>query len=214
LPAWQEDPRLHYDAVYEPIVSKGLMYAASSRNDFISAYDINTGVEQWRFMAGGSVRFAAIAQDGLLFFGADDGCFYCLDQSNGSLTWKFQVAPNNRRVIGNGRMISVWPIRGGAVVKDGRIWFTAGVWSFEGTFLCSFDVGSAREAASSVDGSADVMTHLQNSRLRNLTIETLDELTPHYQNLTQMCMIIACGKRTQACSVFGENPGSTCRRLG
>jgi outer membrane protein assembly factor BamB len=208
-PAWQEDPRLHYDAVYEPIVSNGLMYKASSRNDSISAYDIHTGVERWRFIAGGPIRFAPISNDGLLFFGADDGCFYCLDQSDGSLTWKFQVAPNNRRVIGNGRMISVWPIRGGAVLKNGSIWFTAGVWSFEGTFLCSFDVGSAREAASSLAGSDYTLTHLRNSKLRNVTIETLDGLTPQgYLAATDERLIVPCGRSNVAIREFA-NPSKS-----
>ena len=42
----------------------------------------------------------------------------------------------------NDRLISVWPIRGGPVLHEDRIYFTAGVWPFEGTFLFSVDLNS------------------------------------------------------------------------
>ena len=82
-PAWPEDPRLHFDAGYEPIVVGSTMYLASSRNDSLTAIDTRTGDEKWRFYAGGPVRFAPVVADGRLYFGADDGVFYCLDAHAG-----------------------------------------------------------------------------------------------------------------------------------
>ena len=126
-PAWTEDPRLHFDASYEPVAPHGMLYIASSRNDSLMAVDTTTGEEQWRFYAGGPIRFAPVISDGMLFFGADDGCFYCVDAKSGQQIWKFLAAPQRRKVLGNARLTSVWPVRGGAVLHQGRIWFSARV---------------------------------------------------------------------------------------
>jgi len=88
------------------------------------------------------VRFAPVASDGKVYFGADDGIFYCLDAATGRAEWTFKAAPNDRKVIGNGRLISVWPVRGGPLLVDGKIHFTAGVWPFEGTFLYTLDAAT------------------------------------------------------------------------
>jgi len=139
-PAWQEDVRVQFDATYEPIVVGQTMLVGSAQTDSVTAIDTHTGVEKWRFFTNGPVRFAPVATEGKVFFGADDGFFYCLNLATGSLNWKFNAAPNARKVLGNERLISVWPIRGGPVLHDDRIWFIAGVWPFEGAFLYSFAV--------------------------------------------------------------------------
>jgi len=76
-PAWPEDPRLHFDAVYQPVVMEQRMFLASSVNDSVTAYDTASGAQQWRFNAEGPVRFAPTAWEGKVYFGADDGCLFC-----------------------------------------------------------------------------------------------------------------------------------------
>jgi glucose dehydrogenase len=60
-PAWSEDPRLQFDASYEPIVAAKTMFLASSRNDSVTALDTETGAGRWRFFADSPVRFAPVA---------------------------------------------------------------------------------------------------------------------------------------------------------
>jgi hypothetical protein len=81
------------------------------------------------------VRFAPVVWEGKVYAGSDDGHLYCLDAKSGALRWKFKAVPSDRKVIGNGRLISLWPLRGGAVLDDGTIYFAAGVWPFEGVFV-------------------------------------------------------------------------------
>lgn len=38
-------------------------------------------------------------------------------------------------VLGNERMISKWPARGGPVVHDGILYRAAGIWQSEGVFV-------------------------------------------------------------------------------
>ncbi|MBC8354367.1 MAG: PQQ-binding-like beta-propeller repeat protein [Planctomycetes bacterium] len=139
--AWPEDPRLHFDASLEPIVAGQTLFVASSRNDSLTAINTVNGERRWRFFADAPIRFAPIAVNERVYFGADDGCFYCLQAADGTLVWKFSAAPTNRRVIGNERFTSAWPLRGGPVLADGHIYFTVGVWPFEGTQLFSIKIG-------------------------------------------------------------------------
>ncbi|MGB6042782.1 MAG: PQQ-binding-like beta-propeller repeat protein, partial [Pirellulales bacterium] len=145
-PAWPEDPRLLFDATYEPVVAGQLMYVASAQTDSVAAYDTQSGKPRWQFFTDGPIRFAPVVVEDTVMFGADDGFFYCLDGNSGKLRWKFNAAPSGRRALGNDRLVSIWPVRGGAVLSDGKVHFTAGVWPFEGSYLYSFDAKAAAAA--------------------------------------------------------------------
>lgn len=131
--------RLQFDAGYEPIIRGRMLIVASSLNHSVSGYDIASGRLQWRFYTGGPVRFAPAAWKDKLYVGSDDGWLYCLNSLTGEQVWRFRAAPSNRKLLGNGRLISVWPVRGGPVAADGRVYFAAGVWSFEGIFVYALD---------------------------------------------------------------------------
>lgn len=141
VPAYRSG-RLQFDAGYEPVVSGGLVVVGSSRNDSVSAFDAQTGALRWQTFVGGPVRFAPAIQDRRAYIASDDGCLYCLDLETGRELWKFRAAPSDRKVLGNRRMISVWPVRGGPVVADDRVYFAAGVWPMEGVFVYCLDATS------------------------------------------------------------------------
>jgi hypothetical protein len=54
--AWQEDPRLHFDASYEPIVVGKRLIVASSRTNSVTAYDTDSGDQLWRYLTEAPVR--------------------------------------------------------------------------------------------------------------------------------------------------------------
>ncbi len=142
-PAYK-NKRLQFDAGYEPIVKGKRLFVGSSHNDSMTAYDTETGKQLWRYFADGPIRFAPVAWKDRLLFGSDDGFMYCLNGADGKLIWKFRAVPSNRKVIGNGRLVSVWAIRGGPVVADDVIYFAAGVWAFEGIFVYALDAKTGR----------------------------------------------------------------------
>ncbi|MDG2124581.1 MAG: PQQ-binding-like beta-propeller repeat protein, partial [Verrucomicrobiales bacterium] len=144
IPAFN-DVRLQFDRSYEPIVNGKRLFIASGRDDCVTAYDTETGKQLWRFYANGPVRLAPVAWKGRVMFGSDDGVFYCLRASTGALAWKFKAVPSDRKLIGNKRLISVWPVRGGPVIKDGRVYFAAGVWPFEGVFVYCLDAATGKK---------------------------------------------------------------------
>ncbi|MHC4351476.1 MAG: outer membrane protein assembly factor BamB family protein, partial [Planctomycetota bacterium] len=136
--------RLQFDAGYEPVVMGKTLFVGSPSNDSVSAVDTETGAEKWKFYTDGPVRFAPVAWKNKVFAASDDGCLYCLDAAAGKLLWKLRAVPSDRKIIGNGRLMSVWPIRGGPVLKDGRIYFAAGIWPFEGIFIYALDAETGK----------------------------------------------------------------------
>ena len=140
-PAYRSE-RLQFDAGYEPIASGGLVIIGSSRNDSVTAFDALTGEQRWRIFTGGPVRFAPVVWRDRVFFGSDDGYLYCVSRDSGDLIRKFRAVPSQRKLLGNQRMISVWPVRGGPVVADDRVYFAAGVWPMEGVFVYCLDAAS------------------------------------------------------------------------
>ncbi|MCA9263964.1 MAG: hypothetical protein KDA60_08965, partial [Planctomycetales bacterium] len=62
--------------------------------------------------------------------------------ATGEVRWKLAAVPSARKLLGNGRLISVWPVRGGPAVADGVVYFAAGVWSFEGVFVYAIDAAT------------------------------------------------------------------------
>jgi outer membrane protein assembly factor BamB len=143
-PAWPLDPqqRVNFDASYEPVVMGKLMFLASPNDGSITAYQTETGVEAWKFYTGGPVRCAPACWNGRIYVGSDDGHLYCLAADSGKLLWKFRAAPADRpdrKLLGNGHLVSFWPVRGGPVVRDGTVCFGSGVWSIFGVFLYGLD---------------------------------------------------------------------------
>ncbi|MBL9181049.1 MAG: PQQ-binding-like beta-propeller repeat protein [Verrucomicrobiaceae bacterium] len=143
-PAFKE-PRLQFDRSYEPVGAGKRLLVGSSREDCVIAFDSETGAELWRAIADGPVRFAPVIVGETAIFGSDDGLVRCVKLSDGSLSWQKRAVPSNRLLLGNQRLISVWPVRGGPVAKDGRVYFAAGVWPLEGTFVFCCDAATGTE---------------------------------------------------------------------
>lgn len=143
-PAYR-DVRLQFDLGYEPVVLGQRLFVGSSRDDSVTAYATDTGAELWKMFADGPVRFAPVAGDGRVIFGSDDGILRCVSAATGELMWQKRAVPSDRQLLGNGRLISVWPIRGGPVLHAGRVYFAAGVWPLEGVFIYCLDAATGRE---------------------------------------------------------------------
>lgn len=138
-PAFQ-DNRLQFDAGYEPVVVGQTLLLTSSLSNSLTAYDTRTGKEIWKFCTNGPIRFAPAVEGESVCVGSDDGCLYCVDLHSGELRWKHRAVPNARMLLGNRRLISVWPVRGGPVVDGGIVYFAAGVIPIEGAFVAALDI--------------------------------------------------------------------------
>ncbi len=138
-PAWPEPGRelnrLAFDHAYEVVAAEGLAFFGSSADHKVYALDLATGQTRWSFFTEGPVRFAPAIERGRVFVASDDGCLYCLSAADGRLLWRFRGGLRNERIIGNGQLISRWPLRTGVAVESGLVYFTAGMWPNEGVWL-------------------------------------------------------------------------------
>ncbi|QDS87803.1 Alcohol dehydrogenase [cytochrome c] precursor [Rosistilla ulvae] len=145
LPAWDDPLNLDlmtYDRIFEPIVVDGRMFVGFNDEDKLQALDADTGRELWSFVTEAPVRLPPVGWQNKVYFCSDDGFLYCVNAEDGSLEWKFSGAPNAQHVIGNRRLTSAWPARGGPVVRDNRVYFAASIWPFMGTFIYALDAES------------------------------------------------------------------------
>lgn len=138
-----DDPLNHdlmpYDKLFEPVILGSRLFVGFNDTDKVVAFDLETGEELWRFYAGGPVRLPPVGWAGKIYFTSDDGYLYCLAAENGRLKWRFRGGPSERKALGNHRLISAWPARGGPVLRDGKVYFAASIWPFMGTFIYSLD---------------------------------------------------------------------------
>ncbi|MBN2506033.1 MAG: PQQ-binding-like beta-propeller repeat protein [Verrucomicrobia bacterium] len=143
--AW-DDPLNHdlmsYDRIFEPVVLGDRMFIGFNDTDKVVALDIRSGKELWRFYTDGPVRLPPAAWNDRVYFTSDDGYVYCVSADRGTLHWKFLGGPSARKVLGNRRVISAWPARGGPVVRDGVVYFAASIWPFMGTFIYALDAAT------------------------------------------------------------------------
>jgi outer membrane protein assembly factor BamB len=139
-PAWSgRDTRMPFDLAFQPVVAGGLVFFGSSSDCTVYALDARTGRQRWKYVTEGPVRFAPAVWKDKLFVVSDDGHLYSLAVRDGILLSKKRGGPDADMVLGNDRLISRWPARGGPVVKDGIVYFGAGLWPSEGIYLHAVD---------------------------------------------------------------------------
>jgi len=148
VPVWDDtlnQDLMPLDRVFEPIVLGQRLYVGFNDQDKLVALDLNNGAELWSFYADGPIRLPPAGHQGRIYFTSDDGYLYCLSAVTGELLWKFRGGPSNRMNLGNKRMISSWPARGGLVIQDNVLYFAAGIWPFMGIFMYALEPETGRE---------------------------------------------------------------------
>lgn len=138
-PAWPRSQRMTFDRAPQPIVAGGRVFFGDSVDGRIVALDAKRGAMEWTFPTRAPIRFAPTWREGRLYAVSDDGHLYCLKADDGKLLWKKRGGPGDEMGLGNGRMISRWPARGGAVIFDDIVYFAAGIWPSDGVALYALD---------------------------------------------------------------------------
>ena len=157
-PAWPEPARqdfwhrqfnlrstVAYDRAFHVVGAGDTIFFASSADDKIYALDSRTGRQRWTFFAEGPLRFSPCVSDGKVYAGSDDGYIYCLSADDGSLIWKQKGTDGDRIIPNNGRMISARPIRAGLLVDNETLYFAAGLFPNQGTFVSALTAEDGSE---------------------------------------------------------------------
>jgi outer membrane protein assembly factor BamB len=139
-PAWQgRDTRMSFDYAYQTVIADGRLYFGSSADCKIYALNARTGEEEWSIITDAPVRFAPVFWNNRVYAVSDDGFLYCLNASDGKEIWQRRGGSDAHMILGNDHMVSKWPARGGAAIKDGIVYFAAGIWPSEGIFIYALD---------------------------------------------------------------------------
>lgn len=141
--AWDDPLNLDlmtYDRVFEPVVINGRVIVPYNDESKVVAYSLDDGSKLWTFFAEAPVRLSAAGFKDKVCFCSDDGYLYCVDVTSGRLLWKFFGGPNQQHALGNRRLVSAWPARGGPVIRDGNVYFSASIWPFMGVFIYALDL--------------------------------------------------------------------------
>jgi len=147
LPVWNDplnQDLMPYDTVFQPVVMGHRMFLGFNDSDKVVALDMRTGDVLWTFYSGGPVRFSPVAAAGKVYFTSDDGYLYCVDAETENLRWNLRGGPSAQKVLGNQRIISAWPARGGPVLRDNTLYFAASIWPFMGTFVYAVDAETGK----------------------------------------------------------------------
>ncbi len=144
-PVW-DDPLnrnlMHYDRLFEPVVAGNKLFIGFNDQDKVVALDLDSGEELWHFYADGPVRLPLAINKDKIYFTGDDGFIYCLKTDSGELVWKRLLAPSENKLLGNKRLISMWPARGGVVIKDDFVYTAASIFPLMGTFIYALDAAT------------------------------------------------------------------------
>jgi outer membrane protein assembly factor BamB len=178
-PAWQGEakwdgwnkvydmkPRQIFDRAFHAVVAGNRLYFGSSADDTLHCLDAKSGQELWSYVTEGPIRLAPTIHEGRAYFGSDDGRVYCVKADTGELVWKVRATPQDRRIPGNGRLISVWPVRTSLIVQDGQVCTTAGMFPAEGVHLVGFDAATGQERWRQVQHDLPAQGYLLASRSR------------------------------------------------
>ena len=134
--------RVVHDRSFSPVSRDGRVFYGSSSDDGLHALDAATGKRLWTFHAEGPVRMAPFVGSEHLWFGSDDGFVYCLEVETGALSWRRRLAPEDRRIPSNGKLISPWPVRTGVAQANGVLYATAGLFPEQGCWAFALDAES------------------------------------------------------------------------
>ncbi len=200
-PAWPKtQPRLQFDAAPQPVVAGQHLFVPSTGTDSVTAYDTRSGEEVWRFYANGPVRFAPVAAKGRVHFVSDDGYLYTVDAKSGKLLWKFNGSPRERWLLGNKRLISSWPARGGPVLHDGKLFFTASIWPFMGLFVHALNPETGEVVWTNSGDGSNWTDHPHGGAIAFGTIAPQGHLAA-----SRNCLVVPGGRSTPA--VFDTKTG-------
>lgn len=155
-PAWPEEAkkdyfnrrtpqeRVNYDKAFHVVGVRKRLYFGSSADDRVRCLDAETGAEIWSFCTEGPVRLAPTIDNGKVYFGSDDGCAYCLDAETGKQIWKQRVAPGERQIAGNERIVNAWPVRTDFFIENNIGHICAGLFAEQGVSSNAIDLRTGK----------------------------------------------------------------------
>lgn len=113
----------------QAVVAGGRVIVASIAEGSVHAFDAASGKALWTYDSGSRIDTSPTLIGNLCVFGSHDGFITSLKAETGAVLWRFNAAPEHRRIANNGRLESPWPVIGSVLFHDGAIFASAGHYS-------------------------------------------------------------------------------------
>jgi len=158
----------------QPVCAGGKVFVASVDSHQLCAVSAGDGRKIWTHTAGGRIDSSPTLHRGLVVFGSADGRVTCLDQRDGQVVWRFEAAPQARRIVYHGQLESSWPVHGSVLVHKGELVFTAGRSSYVdgGIYLYRLAPRTGKMLACSVISHLDPVTGKQTAPEKRGTFDS------------------------------------------
>jgi len=140
----RRERKVRYDDCFPAVAAGSAVFLCSSAENKVHCLDAGTGAVRWSACTDAPPRLAPTVWRGKVYVGADDGVVRCLAAADGRPIWSFRAAPSRRKVLGQGRIMSLWPVRTGVLVDGGVAYFGAGLFPAEGLYLYALDAETGR----------------------------------------------------------------------
>jgi len=124
-----------------PVTVGGIMFFSGS-DGIVRALETATGEIRWKAYTGGPVRFPPTIWKGRVLAGSGDGWVYAFEALTGRLLWRFNAAPEHRKIPVYGSLMSTWPVASGVVIEDGIAYFAAGIVNYDGIHVYALDAAT------------------------------------------------------------------------
>lgn len=153
-----EKSLIDFDHAYQIVAADERVLYATSADDQVVCLQLQDGKELWRFFAEGPIRLAPTISGDRVVFGCDDGFIYCLKLATGELIWRQAAAKEpGKRIPGNGRIVGQHPVRSGVLIRDGLVYYAAGLFPKQNVWhgVISLETGeflTAKSVNASVQG--------------------------------------------------------------
>ncbi len=121
--AWQADLGGRLTA---PVVAEGVLLVAAPDAHQVHALDAAGGRVLWTSTGAARVDSPPTIDRGRVLFGSADGWVYCLRLTDGTPVWRFRAAAQERQIVVDEQLESVWPVSGSVLVVEGGAYFVAG----------------------------------------------------------------------------------------
>ena len=132
-----------------PICAGSLVFLAD-RAGAVRAFD-RAGNAVWTRYTEGPIYFPPTYSASRLFVGSADGSVHAFEAATGRPLWRYQVAPRDLRIPIFGKLVSRWPVSGGVVVQDRRVYAAAGFTHYDGTHVVALDAETGEVLARNDD---------------------------------------------------------------
>ncbi len=157
-PTWTAD-LVSNELPTAPVAAGGFVFVAD-RTGVVRSFS-GDGKPIWKAYTGGPIFYPPAISHDRVYVGSADGRVYAFEAATGRSLWTFRVAPEDRWIPMYGKLVSRWPVAGGVIVENGRVYAAAGITHYDGTYVVALDALTGKLSAR--NGSSGKLSDVVNS---------------------------------------------------